>query len=811
VGHIDPALLSAAGLVVAVLGSLVALSVSHADTGNWLSFHTLLVGYAVAACSFPVVCIGSVQRVMTKLPSQRTAERSSIALGIATVLLALRALDGDPGEPWWTLGALVAISGLSVAWARITLRRVFVWLGGSLALLATTIWWLDEGHRLTVATGTGGAVELLLVNVMAACAFSCLSVALERIRLRVQTGAVANDPLIGFHRVATVACIGGLLMVTALGLLADMDNNSLVVSGWLSGGALVVAIVAALARLWDPATRYNVQTLYMAGLVAAGMMLDRFDLHGEKFWWSFALVSASYVLLTGYLWAIRQGLLESLAQLGLPVASGEADHRTSGPVHGWLVVANGTLSTWVVVLVFWIVLTFANFGERITAAQAILAVALSAGCMVSGAMRRTLQNVALLCGVLFAIALGWACLPVAIEFPLLHRWVAALVAMMAMIPIYGFAFVKLWPRADDWPEAARGIIAPLTGTATALLLFVLGVEVYFFFALGRVPIEWAALVAVAAALVGVSASALAMALIPGRDPFRLSERGRTIYVYGAEVAMGLLFLHIRITMPWLFQGFFLQYWPLVVMAIAFTGVGFAEWCHRRRQTVLSVPLENTGALMPMLPVLGYWMVPNEVHYSLLLLAVGVLYSVLSVLRRSFLFSVLAALAANGGLWYLLSQADGLGLAEHPQIWIIPPAVCVLIAAHFNRSRLGEDKMTSIRYLATVVIYAASTGDIFLNGVAEAPWLPLVLGGLAIVGIFAGILLRVRAFLYLGVSFLLVSLFTVIWYAAVELERTWIWWVCGIVTGFLIIAFFGLFEKKRDEILKIVDRMQHWEA
>ncbi len=28
---------------------------------------------------------------------------------------------------------------------------------------------------------------------------------------------------------------------------------------------------------------------------------------------------------------------------------------------------------------------------------------------------------------------------------------------------------------------------------------------------------------------------------------------------------------------------------------------------------------------------------------------------------------------------------------------------------------------------------------------------------------------------------------------------------------LVIAFFGLFEKKREEILKIVDELQHWEA
>ena len=113
-------------------------------------------------------------------------------------------------------------------------------------------------------------------------------------------------------------------------------------------------------------------------------------------------------------------------------------------------------------------------------------------------------------------------------------------------------------------------------------------------------------------------------------------------------------------------------------------------------------------------------------------------------------------------------------------------------------------------MSAIVIYTSSTADIFINGVAEAPWLPVLLGGISIAGIFAGILLRVRAFLYLGTSFLVVALLTIIRYAAVELQHTWIWWVSGIVTGILIIAIFALFEKKRDEVLLMVEELKQWE-
>jgi len=308
----------------------------------------------------------------------------------------------------------------------------------------------------------------------------------------------------------------------------------------------------------------------------------------------------------------------------------------------------------------------------------------------------------------------------------------------------------------------------------------------------------------------MAGAALAAAMLPGRDPLGLSERGRTAYVYGAEVLLSLLFMHIRCTMPWLFQGWFQQFWPIIVMVIAFIGAGLGEWFRRKNRLVLGEPLENTGALLPLLPVLGFWIVPSRVDYSLLLLAIGILYAGLSVARRSFGFGVLAALSANGGLWYFLNHVQGYRLLDHPQLWLIPPALCVLAAAYINRQQLTEAQMTAVRYGTSIMIYVSSTADVFLVGVAEAPWLPLVLAGLSLLGILAGIWLRVRAFLFLGIAFLTLALLTIIWHAAVNLEQTWLWSVTGIVAGVLIIALFAVFEKKRQEVLNLLEQLQGWE-
>jgi len=123
---------------------------------------------------------------------------------------------------------------------------------------------------------------------------------------------------------------------------------------------------------------------------------------------------------------------------------------------------------------------------------------------------------------------------------------------------------------------------------------------------------------------------------------------------------------------------------------------------------------------------------------------------------------------------------------------------VLVAAHLNARQLGADRVATIRYLTATFIYASSTADIFLNGVAQAPWLPVVLAGFALIGIMAGIWLGIRAFVYLGTAFLLVAISTVIWYGAVDLEQTWVWWVSGIVTGILIITLFAYFERRDRE-------------
>jgi hypothetical protein len=135
------------------------------------------------------------------------------------------------------------------------------------------------------------------------------------------------------------------------------------------------------------------------------------------------------------------------------------------------------------------------------------------------------------------------------------------------------------------------------------------------------------------------------------------------------------------------------------------------------------------------------------------------------------------------------------------------ALSVLAAGQLNRDRLGHRQLLTLRYAALTVIYLASTADAFV-GLGHEVWRPLVLIGLALAGVFLGMLLRVRAFLFLGTGFVALGVFTLVWHAATA--RAWVWYAAGIPLGVLIFTLFAIFEKRRGDVLHLLERLREWD-
>jgi hypothetical protein len=766
--------------------SLLACSVCQWDKGDWLGFHTLLAAYAASAwLAFGVGLRRSEWEVV--------AVRWMKILGALTVLLALRGFDDDPARPWWSVGGFVAMSTLAVTIAVRRNGRGWLYVAGPLLNLATTCWLLARCRH-------GALSDLVEANVIALALPALAWLALE---LRVfARNAQAKPGLPAFHHVASLVSAMVVAAITASGLFADATGGSFradALLGWLALGATAVLMTVCL---WDAGAAYVVGGLYALGLVAAGMTLDQFNLSPRWLLWGGVMAGGAYTLATSALWNWRAPLMEWAAKFGVPPRAESS---------AWLARANLALAATVVVMAFSVALTFAELLLRLQAATAALAQAVAVGLLAHGERKARLQRTALWLGVIGAVAWGWAWLEPGASGNLLHRVVVVMTAVAAMTALYGAGMAKLIRRENDWTEAARGMVKPLLSLALATLALVIVMEILYTINGERVPMTVPAILAVTAAILATVFACIVFAVVPGRDPLGLSERGRMAYVYAAEVLVALVFVHLRLTAPWLFQHhIFRRYWPIIIMALSFLGIGLSELFRRQNRLVLAEPLERTGAFLPLLPVLGFWVAQPQMHYSVLLLLVGGLYAALSVMRRSFAFGLMAALAANGSLWYLLHRIEGLGFWQHPQFWLVPVSVSALAAAWLNRDRLSAEQTTTVRYIAGMTLYVSSTADIFINGVSVAPWLPFVLAVLSIAGILAGMAMRVRAFLYLGASFLVLALLAMIWHAAVNLQQTWVWYVSGIVLGALIIAIFAVFEKKRADILRLVDGLKQWE-
>ena len=387
----------------------------------------------------------------------------------------------------------------------------------------------------------------------------------------------------------------------------------------------------------------------------------------------------------------------------------------------------------------------------------------------------------------------------------MHRNVQLLGALAFFAVRYrsGLAGSVSWEM--PWAVASRRLGSVLAALALAVLAAVMVQEFLLYDpALRRVPLGWPEATLVGGLLLAGLVGGLAVALACRWDPFGLSERGRVGCVYFAEVFLVLLLLHLRLNVPDLFPSFLGKNWAVILMILGFVGVGLAELFQRRGLPVLAKPLQQSGLFLPLLPLVAFLLrpldgpalagrrhpgvaaavplpgqSPGEFRmHALLWFLLGGLYTLVAILRRSSLFALLAALAANFGLWVIFGNVEGLRFVLHPQLWLIPLGLILLRAEHLNRERLTESQSQGCRFLGLLLIYLSSTADLFITGLGNSVLLPVVLAVLSIGGVLAGILLRVRAFLLSGVCFLFLVVFSQIWHAAVDRAQTW----CGGLRG-----------------------------
>jgi hypothetical protein len=793
-------LAEAAGAGGLLLGVLVATLVGGAAETRWPACHVLILSWSLLAIVAGVTFVRQPQEV-------RDAFRVEGMAWLLTVC-ALCAWE-SPIRPWPTSGPLLLASILMGALAICRCRPSRVYASGGLLVLASLLAW----HAL----GDHALPGFLLTTAASLAAASLIWTALI---LRLRTRRIE---LAGVHvDFAHVAALGALLFV-GLAVVSEPINPLLAWPVWM------IVVLALLALLWDEQANFAPGGLYEAAVIGILLGLRTANLGWTPSTAVAALLLAVLLLSTTVICGFMSRRGEEWERLGL------ASWVVRGPVRDWFITAQIVVAVVVIVLGFGLAVGEKLWVHRLAGASATALCMLAAiefVSVLSGRQQQLARRISLLFAPLVLAELGWVLLEPVEVIGVLHHTAASLSALVLSCAIYR----REWQRIPEaWREEVRwvGTIFGFASAAALALLTAAELRLYDPI-LRRTSLSGIEVALAGLASAGLIALALQSALTARTPDDQLGLR--RLIVYSSELLLVLLFIHLRLNIPLLRQATAVQYWPVMVLVLAFVGVGLAELFRRRGLGVLATPLHRTGLFLPLLPLIAFWLRPTpelldaaggfapglkvllspllympETYsgYALIWFLVSLLLLGIALAQRSFAYALAAALASNVGLWMMLTH-HGLSFLLHPQLWLVPLGLIILIAEQLNRDELTREQRLALRYAGLLLLYISSTADMFITGIGNSAVLPLVLAVLAVLGMLAGIVLQVRAFLFVGVLFLLVDVLSMIWHAAVGRAQTWVWYVSGIVLGSVILALFAVFEKRRDDVRHLVEQIKRWD-
>lgn len=794
-------------VTVAVIAATVH-GLSAAGQGS--GYHTLVLGWMIAA---GIAAGWMWWRMRAVALTWSPVYASPVASGVtwATVAMSLSVFSAATifvGVSSRICEAVAACLGIFVAGvvAVRSRRQLFVYASIAFAGIAVVLFHfeLPAGHSLRTARGL--LPQFNFVVLAAACAWLACEVWFQR---RGEWGLRSNGAGAAHRFIARVSLVAALCFIGGLSLKILFASHYTTLTS-LELAACILMFVALFAlqfgSLWDRKGHYATFGLYVWLAVVSVFVVDLLPLDESARAVAWIGTMATQVAVTGWVWSWGGKLAAIGGRLGM-VDPIDNLRRTSH----WLIYANLILSTAVILTSTWVVLSADARELRVAAACLPLLVAGGIAGIAQQHRRDAMQLATLLIIAWAAVLLGWSDIaPDNSTAIFLARAIRLLMALAVMTFVLGVIGVRVIPSVSPWRNSARRGAVVLAASAIAALCSVLALEAVTFQPKIGAPVTPVQIAAVTVVLVGLIAALISLAVLPGRDPLSLSERGRMAYVYGAQAVAALLFAHIYLAIPSLFHGTLRPYWPYIIVVIAFAGVGVGTLFERLGWRVLAEPFQRSGAFLPLVPALGMWVIGHESNSSIVLFVIGVLYMLISFSQKSMWAGAAAAVAGNSSLWSLLRGDENLTFGQHPQFWLIPPAVSLIIAAQLNRARLNDTQLAGIRYAAMLVIYLSSAAEIFTIGIGESLWPPMILICLSLAGIAFGIAMQVRAYLFLGSAFLLMSVVSMVAHASRSIHHVWPWWAFLIAMGVLILVVFGYFEGRRTQILAMIERLRQWE-
>ena len=212
---------------------------------------------------------------------------------------------------------------------------------------------------------------------------------------------------------------------------------------------------------------------------------------------------------------------------------------------------------------------------------------------------------------------------------------------------------------------------------------------------------------------------LQFAITPLRCEQWVTDQQRKGAVFAGELCLACGVAAGYFHFPALFDGLVLQWWPMIALGIALLSGGLGEYLRRRRQPIVADPVHQTSLLLPVIALAGVWgFEPTSVgaqwyaweNYAWVLATAAVHFGLQSWWRDSLAIRTCSAALALGAFWAMLAGQTSQNLFQHPQLWLLLPAVASLIFVELHRNRLNKPVVLATRYLAILVGYLSSTAE-----------------------------------------------------------------------------------------------------
>jgi hypothetical protein len=276
---------------------------------------------------------------------------------------------------------------------------------------------------------------------------------------------------------------------------------------------------------------------------------------------------------------------------------------------------------------------------------------------------------------------------------------------------------------------------------------------------------------------------------------RISISEAWVYLGLLQVAcLKVLLLKIPVIQPLEQQ---LVYWQVAIASIIayfFYILPWESWGWYKR------PWQRSAYILPLIFII--WQNKIESNPINLLIAAS-FYIFVAKVANELRFTYISLVLCD---WLLFNWFRALNLSD--ALWyVILVGVSLLYIAQLDPYlRLPESRAD--RH----VLRLFSSGAICLWALIFHQDMALIPGALSLVAIFAGLALRVRAFLYIGLA----SFFTTSFYQLVVLSFLYpfIKWVVGLVVGIILISLAANFETRRQKLYSLLRnttaQLQTWE-